>query len=210
MFTHFLREYKYEVYKGNVSAFKMVPWYEWASFLVTVALLIFYIKFSIKEDIKKMIIFLLLSLLSIGVLMFFDNHRIKKQKDILLKRYKEKYLQPLCNLLKNEKFDLYSPSKIEWLISCCDAYLDMSKVSFGFSDYFLKYIFPFITLFFGVMITEDSFTNIIVITGIIVGTFLCIFLLKNLLKPLADCIFYPDKEIVTFLKSDLEYIKCKL
>jgi len=211
MFEHFLRKYKYEIYAGKISNLKRLPWYELLILLGLFSLLIASGVFILLGNSKMAFILDIILFLLIVLFFILDNHRIKISRNELYSRYKENKLAPLITLLKSEDFNFFSPLQIEWLILCCDEQLKSSEKTFsGLSDYFFKYIFPFITMFFGFAIKLTSLEDGMVVVAIICLILLFVYCMQRMIAPIVDDFMNPDKDVLHFLKSELKYIKTTL
>jgi len=211
MFEHFLRRYKYEIYAGKLSNLKRLPWYELLAMAMTFASFAIAIVSIFSGATKAAFIGMMIAYILMVLYLILDNRRIKIDRDNLLTRYKENRLEPLISLLKSESFDLFSTQKIDWLLSCCNELLKpCEKPSSGLSDYFLKYMFPFITMFFGFAIKLASLEDGLAVVAVICLVLLLAYWLQRMIAPIVDDFMNPDKYVLRFLKSELEYIKTML
>lgn len=210
MFPYFLSEYKKKIHKGNLRDLRNIPIVGW---LLFGSAFLFAAGFAsttwtnVGQSVKPLFFFLGF-LVTMGAFAYWGDRHLDKTRDIRLRNYQERKLQPLIDLLKNSKFSFYSIEKIDWLISCCETELKGGKNPLGnLPDSFFKWVFPVITLFLGSMIddvTPSLASNVVVIVFLLWGMAILVKIPASYLMDYLTC---PDKEALLYLKSDLEYIR---
>lgn len=211
MFYHFLVAYKAEIPMYSWSNFKATPLIERVLlFLSSGFLILSCITILLHKTIITISGFIL-GVVFLLLLYIIDSHMRKKYSNVFFKRYTDKKLNPLIELLKRDEFNFYTIAKIEWLIKNCEAEISHNTyTSKWFSSFFERFIFPIITLLIGFVGSKVSLSDTTVIVVAICMFLLLLYLVNSIIAPMVYEIFHPDREVLVFLKSELEYIKITL
>lgn len=208
MFVYFFEEYKEKIYKGSRRKLK---WYGIVFVLMIIALLLFVLSLFLNWGgiviCTEVFVFILL----IVVASILDIKDFQRNRESLLKGYKENHIEPLCQQLKEYK--LYTDTGIEWLIDCCKKRTKRSQ-DFAFApavkSFFVTVVYPLITLTLGYLLKDMS---VKAISSFAIGlvTILFIGAIAILcLQLVVLFVLFPDTKIVEYLEADLEYIKTRI
>lgn len=203
MFQHFFRAYKDTVYKGAIHNYWSSPIL--AKILIGVIVVLFLAVgvFATLNNTTWIMFSFLGIFLAMIIIFSLEFHYEKKNREDLYQKYKDKKLQPLLDLLQHDDFSLYSLEKVNWLISCCESRLDKKNNISASSENFSKYFFPIITLLFGVALKEMSSEGAIQGIVLILVGFAAFWGVKYIIDEISN----PNREVLKFLKTELEYIK---
>lgn len=211
MFYHFFAAYKAEIPMYSWSTFKSIPLIERFLFFVMVIGSILLVIMTWLQNIIMAISSFICMMIALLGLYVADCSIRKKHYKILLERYKNQKLNPLIALLKRDEFNFYTKAKIEWLIKNCEVEISNNTyTSRGFSSFFERFLFPMITLSIGFVGSSASLLDTATIVVAICVFLLFLYFINSIIVPMAYEMFHPDREVLIFLKSELEYIKITL
>lgn len=205
MFRFFLEEYKEKIYKSDYG--EKLSKLEWALMVLTMILIGAEVVFGLGGKLWAMFGSALLAVIPSAVACKINSDRMRKIRDSRIKKYKKARQQKLLALLEDERFQLDSPEKIQWMISSCDASLERGEKPFrDLSDSFSGIVFPCVMLLVGVLVERISSENAILLIVVFFMLWLTFVVLKMLLSPVIDAVILPNKSVLLALKSELEYM----
>jgi len=231
MFYHFFNEYKKTVYKyGRIK----LKWYEMITAGVFFLSVILWVLFSMISLRLLLIIipfvFMILSMIAIYIivkirdknqckdlLQNIDKNDKSKRNEIMrahyIQRYKNYNLDPLINLLNDEKYKLYTRQGVDWIIHCCKNKINGNSIkSFlnATKNFFVVTIYPLITLLIGIFIRDIDINYALVYTSAIMIMLFFVFVCVRMVEPALTEMLYWDKLKYETLCRDLEYIKTQI
>lgn len=211
MFYYFFENYKENIYKTSQRKLK---WFE-VLLIISPFLSYIYFLFSVvtkSNEINKIVSLVFIVVFTIS-LYIYSKIRIKRRGKQLSDYYRKNRIGKLEELLKSNDYNLYSLGSIDWLILCCDRKIDEHTSFKGIND--LKTLlsttfFPVFTLCLGSIIKDanaDEIAYFIIAFAIVI---FCMFIVYESIKPVLTFIIFPEKNIVEYLRDELEYIKTQL
>lgn len=214
MFEFFFEEYRKSIYKKNGRFRKNVPTSEKLLFAAFLGSLILGIAFLRVRRKTVSVVLFAVGIISAIILACLNHRNRDRSRDDYLEDHRSQMIQPLEDMLRDERYRLYSAQGIDWLIMCCKARIKEKEHPWpGLGDSFFKWIFPLITLALGAYLNKliDLPLDVVVFTLFVA---ICIWLfgieIKSYAREMSEGISWLlglSRAALPSLLSDLEYIR---
>lgn len=203
---YFLEDYKEKVYSGSR---RKVIWYEkvmFAALLISLAL--YLLPYSLKWNAIVAIVSFSILILSFIIIFIYSDMSFRRNRRVLLDRYKTKHVALLINLLNS--YNLYTDDGLTWLVDCCNGKKKKGETFVAkfklIEDLFISSNCPIIMLCLGLVLAESSRCEIYSFLGGVIAMFLIVVLACICLRSIISFMIFPGKYIIDYLDDDLKYV----